>query len=591
MFPSARAALRASASIGRPFAAVVAWLVRRVSLPETHRLMTDAVRAHLGLLVASVVLRILWEFSPMLVPAVVGWLIDGLTGKGQPLFSFVGGEFGVSQVWLAAIAIVFLGVVQGIAAWGYTEMSARLSLRVVTRIRTLVFERVLSPNAPALSSGDLLSRALRDTDRLREFVDRVFIRSLTTFTRAVFPITMLFVISWRLALWALAILPLQQVISQVLQRRMQIASRAAADAHARLTEELQMRLAGVEVLHALDAVSRSADSLGAHARVLEAKELRSSRLLAALRALVWTSTAVGLALVWFQGGSMVLSDQLTLGALVSFAGYTAFIFRPLRQMTNVLKTYRTRLASLERIAELTEAPAGHPPVAPSCPVLGSAIDSGRGSWALTGKNGAGKSRLLRALFNTAGGAPEGAAMVPTRPVLTEPSLRDNLILAAPDASEAAMRRALVLAGAGEHAFDLAIQGASSDVALMRRISLAQAILRDGQGPIFVDDPTSGLDEEAAEAMVASLFELTGRRALVIATHDERLAAQAEASWRVEDGVVIPARRSALRRADGEEIRCAFAGTPRLAAPSTLCGRRSFDGRVKAVQANDMPALS
>lgn len=519
---------------GNPFAGLAAWISRQRSSPQAHRLVFDAVGAHVGLFAGAVALRILWELAPMLVPSVVGWLIDGLAGDGGP-------TFGVSrdgQVWLAAAAIALLGIVQGIAAWGYTATSARLSLRVVTRIRTKAFTRVLSPNAPPFSSGDLLSRALRDTDLLRDFVDRVFVRSLTTFIRAVFPVTMLFVISWRLALWALAILPLQQVISHVLQRRMHRASRAAADAHAQLTEELQARLAGVETLHALDAVSRTAVSLEGHARTLEAKELHSSRLLAALRALVWTSTALGLALVWMQGGTMVLADQLSLGALVSFAGYTAFIFRPLRQMTNVLKTYRTRLASLERVAELAEISDEDPPVGPGCPSLAAAIDSGRGVWGLFGKNGSGKTRLLRALFGAAGGASAGAGYVPTRPVLTERTLQDNLLLAAPDASDAEMRDALTSAGLGGYPLDLAVQGAGSDIVLMRRISLAQALLQSETGPIFADDSTSGLDEDAAKAMTASLLALSVRRAVVIATHDERLAARAEAAWSVEDGTAV-----------------------------------------------------
>ena len=475
---------------------------RRLGVQPSNQLVTQAVRGHVGLLMAAVGLRIAWELSPMLVPAVVGWLVDGLASGG----------FTHSDVWRAAAAIGGLGVLQGLSAWGYTEVSARLSLRVITRIRGAVFRRVLAAESLQLSQGDLLSRALRDTERLRGFVDRVFIRSLTTLARAVFPMIMLFTISWALALWALALLPMQQILSYVIQKKMQRASRAAADAHAELTDALQSRLAGAQTLQVLDAVDRTVEALERRAHLLEEKELANSRLLAAMRALAWTCTALGLALVWMHGGQMVLGGTLTLGALVSFTGYTAFIFRPLRQMTNVLKTYRTGLASVERIVEIFEpATSLDHPASEISPALAAAAKAPRGLRRFYIE----RSRA-DTLFRAVVDAMPGAGYIPARPVVTERSLRANLELARPDASEADMRGVLADVELGHLALDANTADATEDLELSRRICVAQQALRSEAGPILINDPTSGLSDEAADRLTALLTRLGSRRAIVIA---------------------------------------------------------------------------
>ena len=279
----------------------------------------------------------------MLSPLIVGHLVDTLT-SGTPTHG---------ALIASALALLGIGTVRAIAVGAYSEASARLGLAVVTDARTAVFAHLRSTADRGLSAGDLISRTVRDPERLYGFIDRVFVRSVTTICRAVFPMVMLFVLNPVLTLWALAPIPIQQLGLRRLQRKLHRATRSAADANAALTEEVHKRLTSPTSANNDDALDDCAYSL-------ETKELRSKRLVAALRAWVWICTSAGIALLWYHGSLMVNAGTLSIGTLVSFAGYAAFVYRPFRQFTQVVKSYQAGRASLERIAELIDKPAAKP---------------------------------------------------------------------------------------------------------------------------------------------------------------------------------------------------------------------------------------
>ncbi len=294
------------------------------------------VRRHRRLLAVTVVLRVTWELVPMLSPLVVGYIIDALTA-GSPARS---------EMTFACLLLLAFGAVRGIAVGAYSEASARLGLAVVTDARSAVFAHLRSKPDHHLSVGDLMTRAVRDPGRLNGFIDRVFVRSVTVVSRAAFPAAMLFILNPTLALWVLAPIPVQQLVLGRLQRHLQRATRAAADAHAALTDEVHRQLSSTP--------APADDALEAAARELERRELASKRLVAGLRAWVWLCMSAGIALLWFHGTRMVDEATLTVGGLVGFAGYVGFIYRPFRQLTQVVKSYESGRASLERIVEIID---------------------------------------------------------------------------------------------------------------------------------------------------------------------------------------------------------------------------------------------
>ncbi|MEN3395874.1 amino acid ABC transporter ATP-binding/permease protein [Brucella melitensis] len=150
--------------------------------------------------------------------------------------------------------------------------------------------------------------------------------------------------------------------------------------------------------------------------------------------------------------------------------------------------------------------------------------------AVVGTSGAGKSTLFNLLAGEIAAESGSVAALPTRlltqrTVLFQDSLRNNLLLAKPDATDAELIDALQAAGLGEFmrnapaGLDTALgeggMGLSGGQA--RRLALGRLFLTDA--PLWeLDEPAEGLDHATAEDVLARLSEKAAGRTLLIATH-------------------------------------------------------------------------
>ncbi|MBX5229423.1 amino acid ABC transporter ATP-binding/permease protein [Rhizobium sp. NLR9b] len=174
--------------------------------------------------------------------------------------------------------------------------------------------------------------------------------------------------------------------------------------------------------------------------------------------------------------------------------------------------------------------------------------------AVIGSSGAGKSSVLallsRELPASAGSvAAMRATLLTQRTELFEDSLRGNLLLANPDASEDRLREALAAAGllADIEAMPKGIDTRLGECGLglsggqSRRLALARLFLRDT--PLWLlDEPTEGLDGATARDVLSQLSLMAAGRSLVIATHIRREAAVADRIAVIEGGRISEVSR-------------------------------------------------
>ena len=165
-----------------------------------------------------------------------------------------------------------------------------------------------------------------------------------------------------------------------------------------------------------------------------------------------------------------------------------------------------------------------------------------GMVALTGPTGSGKTSMLAAIAGQI--APAAGRITPVdagdvawaaqRPLILPGTLRDNLALARPDAGDALILEVAAQVGLVPlisergSGLDLVLdhRGSGLSGGERRRLGIARAIL-SGRPLLLCDEPTADLDDAAAEAMVALLSELARTRAIIVATHDGRLASAAD----------------------------------------------------------------
>ena len=122
------------------------------------------------------------------------------------------------------------------------------------------------------------------------------------------------------------------------------------------------------------------------------------------------------------------------------------------------------------------------------------------------------------------------------------TIRNNLLIGHPNATDAALWRALAAARladfvrampAGLDSF-VGEAGRTLSAGQARRLCLARTLL-SGAGIIILDEPTSGLDSETEEAFLTDLAEATAGRTVVIATHATLPAGAVDTIYRLENG--------------------------------------------------------
>lgn len=181
--------------------------------------------------------------------------------------------------------------------------------------------------------------------------------------------------------------------------------------------------------------------------------------------------------------------------------------------------------------------------------------------ALVGQSGAGKSSLLNVLLGflpyrgslQVNGVEirdldltqwrQKIAWVGQNPLLLPASIRENVLLGNPNATESELQQALQAAYATEFTdklgLDYQIQEGSGGISggQAQRLAIARALLRDA-GLLLLDEPTASLDAHSESAVLATLQSLSQRQTTLMVTHRIEDLQQCDQIWVMRQGEIL-----------------------------------------------------
>ncbi|WP_454918226.1 thiol reductant ABC exporter subunit CydC [Xanthobacter sediminis] len=446
------------------------------------------------------------------------------------------------------------------------------TLKFVARLRPWFFTR-LTPLAPAAledqRSGDLLARLKGDIDRL-EFA---FLRVVSPVLAAVLVLAagLAFIAAHDPAM-ALAVAVAAALsglgLPALVQRLAAPAARAVTAHGAELDASLVDHLEGRAELDIYDPGRRHRAKVEATSNTLIAAEGRLAGIAGFSGAGVSLAAQASLLMVILIGAPRVLGGSLPGPDLTMLALLALALFEGVAPLPLAFRTLPATLASARRIFALVDRPA---PVAdPAAPLPAPAegtlafdhagltypgadrpavadvsltLEPGR-RIGIVGQSGSGKSSLvalaLRFRAPTAGDVSFAGASVSAYDAdalrarlsvlaqgdhLFSATIRENLMIAAPEAGETALKAACAKAGilafieAQPDGFDTFVgaHGAKVSGGEARRLGLARALLKDA--PILIlDEPTEGLDTQTERRVMAAVLDATEGRALLLVSH-------------------------------------------------------------------------
>ncbi len=496
----------------------------------------------------------------------------------------------------AWIALAYIGLTLAAGALGFADelLASWIGERFLLDLRTGFFSHVQSLSLDFFDRrklGDVLSRLTGDIAAIEAFVLSGVTDFLSYGLRIVFFSAALFYLQWDLALVSLIVAPLFWLAARHFSRLIKAASREKRRRSGSITSVAEQSLSNPALVQAYGREQTETDrfhreNLGAYAA-----EMASTRIKALYTPLIDVIELGGGLLVIALGTWELSQGHLTLGGLLVFMTFLTQLYSPVRGMSRLVNRIYAASAAAERVIELLdERPSVDEPAHPvalgrargavriddvgfSYPSaerealhgVSLAVEPGQ-TLALVGSSGAGKSTLAKLLLRfydpSAGSISldgvdvrdlslstvrDNVALLLQEGLVFDGTISENIGYGREGASAAEIEAAARAADA--HDFISELPGGYDTVVGQKgrllsggqrqRIAIARAMVRDA--PVLVlDEPTTGVDAESTQRIIAPLRRLMAGRTTIVISHNLITVREADQIAVLDGGEVIEA---------------------------------------------------
>ena len=544
----------------------------------------------------ALVLSLAFTATRLLEPWPIKLVIDWVL-LGQPLPDALASAPGISQgsrmplLYGIAVVIVALAMLRGLFYLRHRLIVARLGIEVSAELRLDLYQHIQGLSLKfhdRRRTGDLIVRLTSDIRMLRaaflslplELVESVLLMAGMT--------AVMLAMDWRLALFALALLPLVALLVRRYQRPMRQAIRKQREREGHLASLASEALGAIRVVQGFGRERQEVRRFGGANRRDMRSGMKASRYEAKLRWAADLAVSTVTAVILLLATRRILAGALSVGDLIVFISYLRIFARPLRRISRTTERMIRATAAGERVLGILETPASvtdAPDAVPAPRLRGDVelrgvyfsyggeksvlqnIDLSIGAGervAIVGPTGAGKSTLaslLPRLYDATAGEVRvdgldvraltleslrrQISIVFQEPVLFATTVAENIGYGKPGADRAAVERAARRARVDRiisrlrDGYDTVLgeRGGTLSGGQRQCVAIARAMIRNA--PILIlDEPTTGLDARSAARVNRALRRLMRGRTVLMITHDPRNLDGVERVVRLEHGVIV-----------------------------------------------------
>jgi ATP-binding cassette subfamily B protein len=499
----------------------------------------------------------------LLIPQVLRNLVDGPLKSGDS-----------AQIWPAFAMVLGLGILEALMVYLRRTFVLTPGTHVEARLRNGLYLRL--QNLPVSfhdrwPSGQLLSRAISDLNLIRRWISFGLVLLVVNVVTIAIGFFFLLNISWILGvLFIVCSIPLW-IYGYLFENKYSIVARRSQDQAGDLATTVEESVHGIRVLKAFGRGSHALKNFAVQAEQLRGTEIEKARAIAGIWLWLLLVPDVTFALCLLGGVWLAVAGQISVGELVAFFATATVLRWPVESIGFLLSmTFDTRTAA-DRFFEVMDTPNDIiDPLKPKtiATPLGRlafddvhfryqdspervpdlldgvdlAIEPGE-TMALVGLTGSGKSTLTALttrLYDVTGGSitVDGVdvrdltlyelrthlAMAFEDATLFSASVRDNVLLGRPDASEADLAEAIDIAQASfvyelPDGLDTKVgeEGLSLSGGQRQRLALARAVAAK-PSVLVLDDPLSALDVDTEALVEAALRRVLASTTALIVAH-------------------------------------------------------------------------
>lgn len=490
---------------------------------------------------------------------------------------------------LTVMAIITVGLViaQLLCNMADEWIAARMEVDTENALRHRIFSRLLRSRWSELEkfhTGDVVNRVEQDTTAIVEVLTTSLPVLVVTSIQLLAGFLFFCYLDSRLPWLVVAILPLFLLGSRFYLKRMHRFTHDIRSSDSHIQSLIQESLQHRTVIKTLEQGERHVDKLENVQQTLRSRVMGRTRFSISAHALVSAAFAGGYLTAFLWGAVRLSLGTISFGTMTAFLQLVGKVQRPLLDMARLIPAFIKAMTAVDRLLELESLPAESaeeqvafqetPDLELTDVNFRYSLD-GRlvfhhfshtfqaGSCtAVMGETGSGKTTLVRLLLALAvpvsgrislrgqlRGASTGRAdkqtvdvsertrvnfvYVPQGNTLFSGTVRDNLLMGNPDATDSQLHQVLHTATA-DFVFDLpqgmdtplSEQGGGLSEGQAQRLAIARALLRPGH-ILLLDEATSALDPDTEQRLLQNLQRDCRGKTFIFITHHPALAEECE----------------------------------------------------------------
>jgi ABC-type multidrug transport system fused ATPase/permease subunit len=457
----------------------------------------------------------------------------------------------------------------------YYYMTIAAGIRQTNAIRLSLFSQLFSRqlfDEHEIHSGDVTSRMSKDIETVSNATTDIIPLMIVTGTQLLGAFLLMQSMDKRLAWALLLITPVMLFLGKLISRHLRKMTHDIRQDESHIQMRIQEGMEQNAVLRALGSEAWLTELLDGLQVQLEGNMMKRARFIVGMRIIMGCVFGLGYMIAFIWGGLQLRNGIISVGVLTSFLQLVGQIQNPILTLMNIVPQLIQAAASIDRLEELESVPKQNPEEKSKTYHLPSLQDECMGiritnasfryasgdrqilnqfshdfkpgsKTALMGPTGIGKTTLFRLMLSLVN-LDEGRISIynnkvehdiseATRPyfvfvpqgnTLMSGSIRNNLLLAKPDASDEELKDVLHTAAA-DFVFDLpetidtelGERGSGLSEGQAQRIAIARGLLRPGS-ILLLDEISASLDEQTESLLYNRLFAKYPKKTMIFITH-------------------------------------------------------------------------
>ena len=547
------------------------------------RLYFEYVKKHIKRILLALVLSIIVASST----SGIAWLLDPAVKK-----IFIDQD--KTLAWIIPLAIIVAFTAKGLSLYLARINIIRVGEEVSGELKKKVAYNILNSDIQTLEgrhSGKYISNVMFDTIRIQNLVSTGVLNLMKDSFSLIALVSLMFYQNWKLALFALIMMPLAGGLAKRLGKRVGKVANEAGEVSGRLTTFLSEIFQGSKIIRIYQKENEEIKKADSLVNELIEKNVKIQSVQIRATPIMESLTGIMIAGFIFYSGALISAGELTVNSFFSFLAAMMLAYQPIRSLATINMIAYEGGVSFNRVAKIIDVPIkiNNDNKLPDLVVMKSEINfkdvnfsyltghvkaikninlsiKGGTMAALVGHSGAGKSTILNLLprfYDPQHGLikidnqniskvnlnslRKNISLVSQDIILFDDTIKKNIAYAKANATDEEILKACKFAAADEFIEKLPLKfetligenGTRLSGGQKQRISIARAILKESP-IILLDEATSSLDADSEEIVQNAILNLTKNKTTLVIAHRLSTIHKADKIFVLKEGQIIDA---------------------------------------------------